>query len=173
MSRRRAKRTRNGHKPHAAEVERDRRRAHLVDLHIKGKNFQEIADTLGYGSRQAARADWQRALALARTESDLTLEEARAFELARLAAIDRIAWEHAEAGEMKALEVLLKISDRRSRMLGLDQPVKHEISFDAVEREMARLEAVLTEAGIDPNTIDNDDHDHDDDGGGDGGRPLP
>lgn len=167
MSRRRAKRNRNGQKPHAEEVERDRRRAQLVELHIKGRNFQEIADALGYGSRQAARADWQRALALARTEGDATLEEARAFELARLSAIDRRAWDHAELGEIKALEILLKVSDRRAKMLGLDQPVKHELSFDAVEAEMTRLEQILTEAGVDPDTIDDDD---DDDGGSGGHR---
>lgn len=162
MTRRRAKRRTNGHRRAADEAERDRRRAELVDMRIKGHTFQAIADELDYPDRTAAWKDWQRALALARTESDMTLAEARTFELARLDAVDRLAWVQAENGELKALEVLLKVSDRRAKMLGLDQPVQHTVSFEAVEAAIAEYEQQLREAGIDPDTITDDDGDDDD-----------
>lgn len=151
--RRRAKRATNGHRTAEAEAERDRRRARVVDMRVKGKTFQAIADELGYASRDAAWRDWRRALELARSEADMDLSEARAFELARLDAVDRLAWEQAEAGELKALEILLKISDRRAKMLGLDQPVKHTVSFEAVEAAIVEYEQQLREAGIDPDTV--------------------
>lgn len=164
MGRRRAKRATNGHRTHAEEQERARRRAKLVDLRIKGKTFQAIADELGYGTRDAAWRDWRRALELARAEADMELSEARAFELARLDAVDRLAWDQADAGELKALEILLKVSDRRAKLLGLDQPVKHTVSFEDVEKAIAEYEAQLREAGIDPDQVaDTADDDDDDD----------
>lgn len=164
MARRRAKRPTNGHRTAAEETERDQRRAKCVDMRIKGNTFQAIADALGYANRDAAWRDWRRALELARAEANMELSEARAFELARLDAIDRIAWVQAEGGEMKALEVLLKVSDRRSKMLGLDQPVKHTINFEDIDRAIAEYEQQLRDAGIDPDTITDDDGADDDDG---------
>jgi hypothetical protein len=164
MARRRAKRATNGHRTAAEETEREQRRAKLVDLRIKGHTFQAIADQLGYPNRDAAWRDWRRALELARADADMELSEARAFELARLDAVDRLAWEQAEAGELKALEVLLKVSDRRSKMLGLDQPVRHTINFEDIDAAIAEYEQRLREAGIDPDTITDDDGADDDDG---------
>lgn len=162
MARRRAKRATNGHRTAAEETEREQRRAKCVDMRIKGNTFQAIADALGYANRDAAWRDWRRALELARAEANMELSEARAFELARLDAIDRIAWVQADGGELKALEVLLKVSDRRSKMLGLDQPVKHTINFEDIDRAIAEYEQQLREAGIDPDTITDDGADDDD-----------
>lgn len=164
MARRRAKRATNGHRTAAEEAERDQRRAKCVDLRIKGHTFQSIADALGYANRDAAWRDWRRALELARAEADMDLSDARAFELARLDAVDRLAWVQAEAGELKALEVLLKVSDRRAKMLGLDQPITHTINFEDIDRAIAEYEQRLREAGIDPDTITDDDGADDDDG---------
>lgn len=164
MARRRAKRATNGHRTAAEETERDQRRAKCVDMRIKGNTFQAIADALGYANRDAAWRDWRRALELARTEASMELSEARAFELARLDAIDRIAWVQADGGELKALEVLLKVSDRRSKMLGLDKPIQHTINFEDIDRAIAEYEQQLRDAGIDPDTITDDDGADDDDG---------
>ena len=47
---------------------------------------------------------------------------------------------------MKAIDGLLKVADRRAKLLGLNAPTKHEvITLDSVQAEIRRLEAQLGE----------------------------
>lgn len=122
------------------------RRAKAFELRQRGATFQAIADELEYASKQAAWYDVQAALRDARDLYEDDLAALRSFELERLDMLSRTAWEHADAGDIKALDVLLRIADRRSKLLGLDQPIKHEITDDAIEREVRRLEAIIADA---------------------------
>lgn len=122
------------------------RRAACFKMRMQGRTFPEIAEALGYNSKQAAWSDYQAALRDARAEYADDLEELRAFELVRLDAIAARAWVYDETGEIKALDVLLKVADRRARLLGLDQPVKHELSMSLLDAEIARLDAVIAAA---------------------------
>lgn len=131
------------------EAARAERQTRNLKLRLQGHDFQYIADTLGYGSRQAANADYHRALDAVAAENEQTIETARRVELARLDTLQTLAWQHTGFPEptvaLKAIETILKISAHRSRMMGLDQPVKHEVSFDAVEARIAELSAFLAE----------------------------
>jgi hypothetical protein len=129
------------------------RRAECFKMRMQGHTFPAIAQALGYNSKQAAWSDYQAALRDARAEYTDDLEELRAFELVRLDAIAARAWEHDVTGDIKALDVLLKVSDRRARLLGLDQPVKHELSMSLLDAEIARLDGIIAAAraaGEDP-----------------------
>jgi hypothetical protein len=47
---------------------------------------------------------------------------------------------------LKAIDTLLRIQERRARLLGLDAPAQttvHVLSEDAIDQEIARLEAEL------------------------------
>jgi hypothetical protein len=47
---------------------------------------------------------------------------------------------------LQAIDRLLKIQERRARLLGLDAPTQHRVnvlSEDAIDAEIARLEAEL------------------------------
>jgi hypothetical protein len=122
------------------------RRAECFKLRMQGHTFPDIAQALGYNSKQSAWADYQAALRDARDDYTDDLEELRAFELARLDAIAARAWAYDGIGEIKALDVLLKVSDRRARLLGLDQPIKHELSMSLLDAEIARLDGIIAAA---------------------------
>ena len=50
------------------------------------------------------------------------VDQHRALELARLDALQASLWDRAEAGDVKAVNAVLRIIDQRSRLLGLDKP---------------------------------------------------
>lgn len=129
------------------EAERQRRRTTAMRMRLEGHDFDVIAEACGYGSRQAAWADYHRALDTVAAESEATVETARRVELARLDRLQTIAWSKTCHDEptvaLRAVETILKISAHRSRMLGLDAPVRHELSFDAVESRITELQAFL------------------------------
>lgn len=131
------------------EAERRERQTKNLKMRLEGHDFQTIADRLGYGSRQHANQDYRRALDAVAAENEQTVDTARRVELARLDTLQTLAWSHTAFPEptvaLKAIETILKISAQRTRMMGLDQPVKHEISFDAVDARINELTAFLAE----------------------------
>jgi hypothetical protein len=129
-----------------AELAMLARRAQAFRLRIQGATFPQIAEQLGYNSRQAAWADYQAALRDAALEYDDDIADARTFELERIEAIVNRAWEHSELGDIKALDVLLRCSDRRAKLLGLDRPQQVELSMTALDAEIARLDAIIEAA---------------------------
>ena len=100
------------------------RRARALQLRKEGASFDDIAAELGM-SRSAAHKTVQRGLveltALAKGEA----EGLRALELARLDELQRSIWPEATGGNLPAMDRLLKIMERRTRLLGLDAPIKH------------------------------------------------
>lgn len=144
----RARRSAKAEREQREAARRERQTANLK-MRLEGHDFQTIADRLGYGSRQHANADYHRALDAITAENEQTIDTARRVELARLDTLQTLAWQHTGFPEptvaLKAIETVLKISAHRARMMGLDQPVKHEISFDAVDARIAELSAFLAE----------------------------
>lgn len=142
------------------EADRLARRTKCMKMRLEGHDFEVIADKCGYGSRQAAWDDYHRALDAVAAENEATTDQARRVELARLDKLQTIAWAKTGDAEpaiaLKAVETVLKISAHRARMLGLDQPVKHEISFDAVEARITELTAFLEAHGAEDDDADTD-----------------
>lgn len=130
------------------DAERRERQTKNLRMRLEGHDFQTIADKCGYGSKQSACDDYHRALDAITVDNEQTIESARRVELARLDLLQTIAWRKTASEDpnvaLKAVETVLKISAHRARMTGLDQPVRHEISFDAVEGRIAELQAFLT-----------------------------
>lgn len=125
------------------------RRAKAIALRIAGLEYQQIADRLGYASRGAAYTDINRALEQHVAEMRSSAEVLRQQELARLDRLQASLWPQAVAGDNKVAETILRIIDRRCKLLGLDAPTKHEVvTLDAVEAEIARLSAELGEQSI-------------------------
>ncbi len=143
-------------------------------MRIAGADWQQIADQFGYASRGAACKDVTRALEARLIEQHTSVEMLRQTELIRLDALTREAWavmkrRHVtvSAGQvvmvvderthtetplvddkptLDAIDRLLKIQDRRAKLLGLDAPKKVEvITIDAIDAEIARLTAELGE----------------------------
>lgn len=139
-------------------AERDGNACRMRNL---GHSYDEIAAELGFGDRGAARKAVERAMLLSVQEP---AAEQRAMQLAKLDLLLRKAWEvlyarhivvnqgrvvlDPDSGEplvdhgpvLAAVNSVLKIEERRSKLLGLDAPVRVEaITVDMIDVELDRL----------------------------------
>jgi hypothetical protein len=146
---------------------------------------------LGYTSPNAARRDLHRALAAHRDEERAEVSIYRQQENERLDALLEAAWPRAtqphpvfdkegnpvgEELDMRAVDTVLRLMDRRAKLNGLDMPVKAEVSgpgggaIPVTATTAAELQSLIRAAG-DPNDPDDleeghdvaDDEDNDDD----------
>jgi hypothetical protein len=137
-------------RPTAAErVLIDRRRARVLAMRIEQRPYSEIAAELGI-TEDVAEKDYQRARDAAKAEFAAARSAAVAVEAVRLDAMEQAAWEvlrrdhiviqHGQVVRINrkpvkddgpildAIDRLVRISARRAKMLGLDAPVKVEVS---------------------------------------------
>ena len=95
-----------------------------LELQVQGLTYQQIADELHYATRSAAYKAVQRALASERAqEQDRTVEDHRRLELAKLGRMEAALRPAADRGDLGAVDRLIKITDRRARLLGLNVSV--------------------------------------------------
>jgi hypothetical protein len=143
-------------------AERD---AEAARLRSRGWSYQQIADELGYAHHSNARKAVKRALEAIVAEP---AEDLRQIELGRLDAMWQIALAVLEryhvtvsngrlitiGGKpleddgpvLAALDRLLKIQERRARLLGLDAPARTHVTVtDSMEAEIERLVAQLAD----------------------------
>ncbi|MBL7487105.1 hypothetical protein [Frankia sp. AgW1.1] len=141
----------------AATIARD---SEAAKMRIDGKTYDQIAVALGYPNRGVAYRAVQRFLQATAQE---TADELRALELERLDRLyqagmqvleakhytvqkDGVIWHDGKPLEddgpvLAAIDRLLKIQDRRAKLLGLDAPTKVEVrTVGQIEAEIAELE---------------------------------
>jgi hypothetical protein len=111
-----------------------------VTLRIDGLTYAEIGARLGVSDRMASRVV-NRAMNRVLREPVGQLVD---LELARLDGLWAAMWPKAMRGSARHAEVCVRISERRSRLLGLDQPSKLEMRMsveevDALDREIEQL----------------------------------
>lgn len=124
-------------------VERERQ---VLELRRAGATYDDCARAVGYATPQGAYLAYQRALK--RTLVETGAEEARQQELDRLDRLQRAVWPNALQGDLAAVNSVLRIMDRRARYLGLDAPIKHDVTVETVDptsidAEVARLVGLL------------------------------
>lgn len=142
------------------------RDAEVARLRAQQYTWEEIARELGYETPSGAYRAYQRAIeAIIRPPA----EEAVKVEIAKLDALERKAWEilraeHAlvshgrlivgEDGQplpdtgpvLAAIDRVLKVADRRAKLLGLDTPVKADLTVHQVDARDAELIELVNEA---------------------------
>jgi hypothetical protein len=129
------------------EAEMKRRDARVYELRIQGDTFEQIASEVGFSGPSGA---WQ---AYQRIKSEWIFEsvdEARQLELMRLDELQVAVWDRAINGELPAAHCVLKIMDRRAKLLGLDKPEKVEVNkwdFNAedLDAEVQRIVTMMNE----------------------------
>jgi hypothetical protein len=97
------------------------RETQALALRRAGLTFDLIAQKIGYADPSGARAAYQRALQRI-VYSDV--EEIRNEEKDRLDIAQAAIWDQVLHGEPPAIHALIKIMERRAKLLGLDMPVK-------------------------------------------------
>ncbi|MGW0948544.1 hypothetical protein ACWD4O_39140 [Streptomyces sp. NPDC002623] len=168
------------------------RRRKLARLRRQGVRFDDdrILD-LGYASANAARRDMNRALTRNREAEALEVATYRQQENERLDELLEAAWPRAtepqpifdkegivvgKAIDMRAVDTVLRLMDRRAKLNGLDMPVRTEISgpdggaIPFSNGELSELEALIDISGqeeAEAPAIDPDAHEDDEDGDGD------
>lgn len=162
------------------------RRTELLRLRRQGIRFDdERILALGYSSDDAARRDASRALEKHRDEERAAVSIYRQQENERLDELLEAAWPRAtqtspvldkegnvvdHALDMRAVDTVLRLMDRRAKLNGLDMPVKAELSgpggagIPVGPVALTELRNLIDAAG-DPD-LDPDDEE-DDDGRGD------
>lgn len=121
------------------------RRSQAIALKLAGAEWQQIADTLGYADRGAACKDVTRALETYVAEGQAGAEVLRETELLRLDRIQRGHWSQAVGGDSRSADTVLKVIDRRCRLLGLDVPpdVQEQMRRHVVEQVSAQFFMVM------------------------------
>lgn len=118
------------------------RRIEAVSLKLAGLSYEQIGERLGI-SGSGAKDLVMRTLA---TAENRAVEAERELENARLDRAQAAIWAKVLEGDLKAVDVYLRISARRARMNGLDAPTKIDLAV-SVRQEMhealANLERIV------------------------------
>lgn len=120
-----------------------------LSLRQAGVTYADIADRLGYAASSGAYKAVMAAL-------DKTLQEPadelRRVELARLDRLQSSVWLAATGGDMTALDRILKIMERRARLMGLDAPVKIGVNITVLSL-VVEITAACERIGESPSAI--------------------
>lgn len=129
-----------GNQKHATTPQRltaKQRQARALALREAGGTYQSIADTLGYKSRQSAYDAVNRELKKLAEQNTATAEQLRALELQRLDSMQLIAWAQAtKQKNLAAIDRVIRISERRAKLYGLDLNEKRQADAAAQQAEL-------------------------------------
>ena len=110
----------NGAKTAPAKIPAAIRREKTLELRASGQSIRAIADKLGVSKSQVQR-DIEKELRAAAEERRKIAGLIIDLELAKLDALEESAWEHIAAGELSAIDRVLRSMERRAKLLGLDK----------------------------------------------------
>lgn len=129
-------------------------RAKALDLRRAGASLRDIAKALGV-SHQSAKRYIDTAISDLHNSQNQKTEDYRAVELDRLERLHMALWQRAIGGKRDGVDIppdyaavdrLVRISERRSKLLGLDAPVKQELTGKDGEPIKQRIEVVYVDA---------------------------
>jgi hypothetical protein len=131
-----------GQAPNPSVLERE---AEVVKLRRGGMTWDLIAQRTGFADPSGARQAYMRAAS--RVVRD-DIEQIRQVEEDRLDLAQAAIWGDVMAGNIQAVNALVRIMERRARLLGLDRPVQHQVEVtvhdgDSIDAEVQRLVALL------------------------------
>lgn len=115
------------------DYERDH---NALELRKEGYTFEDISKRLGYSTRSGSyRAVMRRLQGMDKP----AIEELRELEVHRLDAMLNAIWPDIQQGDQGAINTGLRISERRSKMLGLDAPhrIEAKASIDVMSWNQA------------------------------------
>ena len=98
-------------------------RQQALTLRRGGASFQSIANQLGV-SKSTAHKAVSTALAALREQNDELAKALQTLEADRLDVLQLGIWTDAARGDLAAIQTVLRIMERRARLLGLDAPTK-------------------------------------------------
>lgn len=115
-----------------------------------GHTYEQIADDLGINVSAAYR-HVVLALQAIREKTNEAAEEVRTLEITRIDAMIGILWPRVTKGDYLAMDRVIKLMERRSKLLGLDAPTKSEAA-DALLIQVEYVNSPYTTAELPPGT---------------------
>jgi len=103
-----------------------KREAEALELRLAGGTYEQIAQAIGYETRSAAYRAVVRALRSLSKVQDV--EHLRELESERLDRLFLGVWAKAVKGDDHKIDRVIKIMVRRAKLLGLDAPVRQELT---------------------------------------------
>ena len=118
----------------------------VLELRRAGLTWQSIAEETGYADHTGAYAAYKRAI---KRTMQQPADELREQELDRVDRLQLAAWPNAMKGDTKSIMTIVKLMERRARLLGLDTPIKIEQEItnwdgnDSIDRAVKDLAALF------------------------------
>lgn len=119
----------------------------VLELRRAGLTWQRIAEEVGYADHSGAYVAYKRAM---KRVLQQPAEELRNAELDRLDRLQLAVWQKAMRGETNAIGSVLRIMERRAKLLGLDAPQKIQaevMNYDAgsgnLDAEVERFARII------------------------------
>lgn len=133
----------------SAETIRKERDA--LELRRAGLDYQSIAEQVGYANKSGAFKAVQAALRRGFVEPASDLRDLEAERLDRLQAA---VWPAALRGDTKAIDRVLRISDQRAKLLGLNAPTRTDVTVRLDEQQavliLTAIRAILQDLKLTP-----------------------
>ena len=118
-------------KTNARKIATAERIAKAVEMRKAGATYTLIATQLGYADESGAFRAVNRALQALNDKLEEDLTEMKRLELERLDRLMMTIWTKATQGHLASIDRVLRIMERRAKLLGLDAPLKGEHKVDA------------------------------------------
>ena len=109
------------------------RRLQALELRKAGANYRRIGAQLGVSEAQAYK-DVQGELQRIQAEASDLAADVRTLELERLDALTLALWPSARQGKEGAIDRVLRVMERRSKLLGLDAPTKQDVRIEDMSK---------------------------------------
>jgi orotate phosphoribosyltransferase-like protein len=119
----------------------------VLELRRAGLTWQRIAEETGYADHTGAYAAYKRAIK--RTQQQ-PADELREQELDRIDRLQLALWPKAMKGDNASINTIVRLMERRARLLGLDTAIKIQQDIttwtgdDSIDRAVRDLAALLT-----------------------------
>jgi hypothetical protein len=117
----------------------------VLELRRAGLTWQRIAEETGYADHTGAYAAYKRAI---KRTMQQPADELREAELDRIDRLQLALWPKAMKGDNSSVNTIVRLMERRARLLGLDLPIKitqdittwdGDESIDRAVRDLAAL----------------------------------
>jgi hypothetical protein len=104
--------------PEPSQIDRELK---VLELRRAGLTWQRIAEQVGYADHSGAYLAYKRAM---KRTLQQPADEIRNTEIDRIDRMQLALWPKAMAGDTPSINTIVRLMERRARLLGLDMPVK-------------------------------------------------
>jgi len=110
-------------KTSAQKMEAAKRRPLVMQLRLEGYTISRIADQLDCGLATVKR-DLDKMLETYGNDSEVVTTQYKRIQSARIEELVKGLWPKGKAGQVAAIDRLVKLFERQAKLLGLDKPTK-------------------------------------------------